>query len=417
MNARRRGRPPSTCSTTSTPAHPAAARAARPGAGRAGGGDRLADAADDAAGAPLMTAHDQLTMAQALNRALRDAMTADDRGARLRRGRRPARRRLPRHRRAGPRLRRATAASTPRWPSRASSASPSAWRWTASARWSRCSSTRSPTPRSSRSPRHVAKMRNRTRGAVALPLVIRIPYAGGIGGVEHHCDSSEAYYAHTPGLRSSRPATVEDAYSLLREAIADPDPVVFLEPKRLYWCKDEVDLPVGAAPFGRAVVRREGTRRHADRLRARRAGRPRGGRGGRRGGPQPRGRRPAHDRAVRRRDGRGVGAATGRCVVVQEAAGFAGVGAEIAARVQERCFHSPGRAGAAGRPASTSPTRRRNSSTSTCPASTGSSTPSTTCSGTTTLEPMARRGPVFLLPDLGEGLTEAEIVRLAGRRG
>ena len=80
---------------------------------------------------------------------------------------------------------------------------------------------------------HVAKMRNRTRGAVTLPIVIRIPYAGGIGGVEHHCDSSEAYYAHTPGLKVVTPATVEDAYSLLREAIADPDPVIFLEPKRL----------------------------------------------------------------------------------------------------------------------------------------------------------------------------------------
>src|SRR3954453_17178471 len=62
----------------------------------------------------------------------------------------------------------------------------------------------------------VAKMRNRTRGAVSLPIVIRVPYAGGIGGVEHHCDSSEAYYAHTPGLKVVTPATVEDAYSLLR---------------------------------------------------------------------------------------------------------------------------------------------------------------------------------------------------------
>ena len=66
-------------------------------------------------------------------------------------------------------------------------------------------------------------------------MVIRVPYAGGIGGVEHHCDSSEAYYAHTPGLKVVTPATVADAYSLLREAIDDPDPVVFLEPKKLYW--------------------------------------------------------------------------------------------------------------------------------------------------------------------------------------
>src|SRR3954453_19122600 len=89
---------------------------------------------------------------------------------------------------------------------------------------------------------HVAKMRNRTRGKVTLPMVIRIPYAGGIGGVEHHCDSSEGYYAHTPGLTVVAPATVADAYTLLRRAIEFPDPVIFLEPKKLYWAKDEVDL-------------------------------------------------------------------------------------------------------------------------------------------------------------------------------
>src|SRR5215217_5373308 len=89
---------------------------------------------------------------------------------------------------------------------------------------------------------HVAKMRNRTRGKLSLPMVIRVPYAGGIGGVEHHCDSSEAYYAHTPGLHVVTPATVADAYGLLRAAIASPDPVVFLEPKKLYWSKEEVEL-------------------------------------------------------------------------------------------------------------------------------------------------------------------------------
>src|SRR3954447_18831687 len=91
---------------------------------------------------------------------------------------------------------------------------------------------------------HVAKLRNRTRGALSLPMVIRVPYAGGIGGVEHHSDSSEAYYVHTPGLKVVTPATVEDAYWLLRDAIADPDPVIFMEPKRLYWSKAEVELPV-----------------------------------------------------------------------------------------------------------------------------------------------------------------------------
>src|SRR5690242_14091731 len=101
---------------------------------------------------------------------------------------------------------------------------------------------------------HVAKLRNRTRGRINLPMVIRIPYAGGIGGVEHHCDSSEAYYAHTPGLKVVTPATAEDAYWLLRDAIADPDPVVFLEPKRLYWSKGETSFgDRRAAGFGQAA--------------------------------------------------------------------------------------------------------------------------------------------------------------------
>ncbi|WP_067459261.1 alpha-ketoacid dehydrogenase subunit beta [Actinomadura macra] len=187
---------------------------------------------------------------------------------------------------------------------------------------------------------HVAKMRNRTRGRVEMPLVIRIPYAGGIGGVEHHCDSSEAYYAHTPGLKVVTPATVEDAYSLLREAVDDPDPVVFLEPKKLYWSKSDVVLPVRTEPFGRAALRRPG--RDATVVAY---------------GPSV----PVAMEAARAAEAEGwdlevvdlrtivpfddatVVASvrrTGRCVVVSEAAGFAGVGAEIAARVQERCFHS-----------------------------------------------------------------------------
>src|SRR6185312_6117826 len=105
---------------------------------------------------------------------------------------------------------------------------------------------------------HVAKMRNRTRGGLTVPIVLRIPYAGGIGGVEHHSDSSEAYYAHTPGLKVVTPATVDDAYSLLREAIEDPDPVIFLEPKKLYWSKAQVTLPARTEPFGRAAIRRQG---------------------------------------------------------------------------------------------------------------------------------------------------------------
>ena len=107
---------------------------------------------------------------------------------------------------------------------------------------------------------HLAKLPNRTRGRVGLPVVIRIPYGGGIGGVEHHCDSSEAYYAHTAGLRVITPATPGDAYALLRQAIDSPDPAIFLEPKRRYWARQATVLDhTGAAPLDRAVVRRPGS--------------------------------------------------------------------------------------------------------------------------------------------------------------
>jgi pyruvate dehydrogenase E1 component beta subunit len=105
---------------------------------------------------------------------------------------------------------------------------------------------------------HVAKLRNRTRSQLTLPLVIRIPYGGGIGGVEHHSDSSEAYYTHTPGLTVLTPSGAADAYSMLREAIEMPDPVIFLEPKRRYWSKADIELPVTTEPAQRAVVRRPG---------------------------------------------------------------------------------------------------------------------------------------------------------------
>ncbi|MBQ0978151.1 MULTISPECIES: alpha-ketoacid dehydrogenase subunit beta [Micromonospora] len=187
---------------------------------------------------------------------------------------------------------------------------------------------------------HVAKLRNRTRGKLSVPIVIRVPYAGGIGGVEHHCDSSEAYYAHTPGLKVVTPATVEDAYSLLREAIDDPDPVVFMEPKKLYFGSAEAALPTRTEPFGRAVVRRPG--RDATlvaygpavpvALEAAEAAREEGW-----------DLEVVDVRTIVPFDDETIAASvrrTGRCVVIQEAQGFAGVGAEIAARVQERCFHA-----------------------------------------------------------------------------
>jgi pyruvate dehydrogenase E1 component beta subunit len=185
---------------------------------------------------------------------------------------------------------------------------------------------------------HVAKIANRTRGRVRLPMVIRVPYGGGIGGVEHHSDSSEAYYAHTPGLLVVTPATNTDAYGLLRAAIEHPDPVVFLEPKRQYFTREELD-PAPVPPIGRAVVRREG--RDATLIAY---------------GPSVPVALAAADQAAT--EGRDLGVVdlrsivpfddetvtaavrrTGRAVVIAEAPGFASVASEIAARVSERCFH------------------------------------------------------------------------------
>jgi pyruvate dehydrogenase E1 component beta subunit len=107
----------------------------------------------------------------------------------------------------------------------------------------------------------LAKIRARTRGAVATPVVIRIPVGGGIGAVEHHSESNEAYFAHTAGLRVYC-ANPEDAYWTLREAVCGPDPVIFYEPKRLYWTKDEVRQDPGAGSTGRsnrARIAREAT--------------------------------------------------------------------------------------------------------------------------------------------------------------
>ncbi|GAB2477553.1 alpha-ketoacid dehydrogenase subunit beta [Promicromonospora xylanilytica] len=187
---------------------------------------------------------------------------------------------------------------------------------------------------------HIAKMRNRTRGRVGLPLVIRIPYAGGIGGVEHHCDSSESYYAHTPGLHVVAPSNPADAYSLLREAIASPDPVVFLEPKKLYWAKGEVALGSAGPGIGTAVVRRPGTDAT---LIAYGAAVPVALEAAEVAAGDGRSLQVVDLRSIVPFDDATVCAAvesTGRAVVIAEAAGFASVASEIAARVSERCFHS-----------------------------------------------------------------------------
>ncbi|MDQ1572442.1 MAG: 2-oxoisovalerate dehydrogenase component beta subunit, partial [Actinomycetota bacterium] len=105
----------------------------------------------------------------------------------------------------------------------------------------------------------LAKLHARTGGKVRVPLTIRVPYGGGIGAVEHHSESPEAYFAHTAGLRVVTCSNPQDAYSMIRQAIDSDDPVIFFEPKRRYWVKGEVDLDAVPLPLGKARVALEGT--------------------------------------------------------------------------------------------------------------------------------------------------------------
>src|ERR687883_415860 len=100
----------------------------------------------------------------------------------------------------------------------------------------------------------VAKMHYRSNGQVRLPIVIRIPFGGGIGAVEHHSESPEAYFAHTAGLKVVSCANPNDAYWMIQQAIASDDPVVFFEPKRRYWEKGELD-PAAGPRFGLHTAR------------------------------------------------------------------------------------------------------------------------------------------------------------------
>jgi 2-oxoisovalerate dehydrogenase E1 component beta subunit len=105
---------------------------------------------------------------------------------------------------------------------------------------------------------HVAKYRERTRGRVDMPITIRIPSFGGIRGKEHHGESPETYYVHTAGLKVLVPSSALDAYRLLRLAIADPDPVIVLEPKSRYWSKETGELPVDGPGIGEGRIVRDG---------------------------------------------------------------------------------------------------------------------------------------------------------------
>ncbi|MFI5837002.1 alpha-ketoacid dehydrogenase subunit beta [Micromonospora sp. NPDC051300] len=189
----------------------------------------------------------------------------------------------------------------------------------------------------------VAKMHYRSQGKVRIPMVIRIPYGGGIGAVEHHSESPEAYFAHTAGLKVVTCANPQDAYVMIQQAIASDDPIVFLEPKRRYWEKGQVDLDApltDAYPLHSARVARPGT--DATVLAY---------------GPMVRTALDAATAAAE--DGRELEVIdlrtlspldltaayesvkrTGRCVVVHEAPGNLGLGSEIAARITEECFYS-----------------------------------------------------------------------------
>lgn len=184
---------------------------------------------------------------------------------------------------------------------------------------------------------HVAKFGNRTRGTVRLPIVIRIPYGGGIGGVEHHCDSSESYYAHTAGLTVVTPSTPQEAYSLLRAAIDSPDPIVFMEPKKLYWSKGVVDKSI-KANLREAKVVRDGSDltliSYGQSMPvALEAAAACAAEGKSVAVVDVRTLTPFDDETVMQKVRE-----TGRAIVIAEAAGFASVASEIQARVFEQCF-------------------------------------------------------------------------------
>jgi pyruvate dehydrogenase E1 component beta subunit len=186
----------------------------------------------------------------------------------------------------------------------------------------------------------LAKMRARSGGLLSMPVVIRIPVGGGIGAVEHHSESNEAYFAHTAGLRVVCCSNPADAHWMLRQAVRSDDPVIFYEPKRRYWSKAEVDeADPHVLPLDRARIVRPG--RDLTLLTY--------------GGMVQ---TCLDAAAAATADGRDIEVVdlrtlspldletitasvtrTGRCVVAHEAPTFAGLGAEIGSAVTERCFY------------------------------------------------------------------------------
>jgi pyruvate dehydrogenase E1 component beta subunit len=188
----------------------------------------------------------------------------------------------------------------------------------------------------------LSKMHYRSRGRLNLPVVIRVPFGGGIGAVEHHSESPEVLFAHTAGLRVVSPSDPQDAYTMIQQAVASPDPVMFFEPKGRYWEKGDVDTDADAlaAPsvLDGARVLRPGTDvtlvAHgptvATALRVADAAAAEG-----------RSVEVVDLRTISPLDITTVAASvrrTGRCVVVHEAPVLYGTGAEVAARVTEECF-------------------------------------------------------------------------------
>lgn len=184
----------------------------------------------------------------------------------------------------------------------------------------------------------LAKLHNRTLGQENVPVVIRVPYGGGIGSPEHHSESPEAVFAHHAGLRIISPSTPHDAYWMIQEAIKSPDPVMYFEPKRRYWMRGDVDMDNCGLDVHSAQVVTEGTDVTLVSY-----------------GPlMP----PAADavaaaaeegtsielidlRSLNPIDFDTIEASvkkTGRLVIAHEAPVFLGLGSEIAARITERCF-------------------------------------------------------------------------------
>jgi pyruvate dehydrogenase E1 component beta subunit len=185
---------------------------------------------------------------------------------------------------------------------------------------------------------HAARYRTRSRGAITIPLTVRVPVGGGIHAPELHSDSPEAIYAHTPGLKVVMPSTPFDAKGLLISAIRDPDPVIFFEPKRIYRAfREEVPEDEYTVPIGKAKIITEGSDltliswgatvtqclEALDNL------------------PEDISVEMIDLRTISPIDHEAIAQSvekTGRCVIVHEAPKTCGMGAEIATIIQERCF-------------------------------------------------------------------------------